>query len=130
MKVIVTAFKCIGVNFVGKPEYIHYDAFLDASGGLTIEKDVVISTKVIILSHDWSFLKREKFKNIDKSEYPFYAFKPVTIGENSFIGAGAIILPGTVIGENCIVGAGAVVKGKVEANSIVAGNPAKVINKV
>lgn len=55
------------------------------------------------------------------------AFKPVFIGEDSFIGAGAIILPGTIIGKNCIVGAGAVVKGSVDDYSIVAGNPARKI---
>lgn len=55
------------------------------------------------------------------------AFKKVTIGENSFIGAGAIVLPGTTIGKNCIIGAGSVVKGIVEDYSIVAGNPCRVI---
>lgn len=49
------------------------------------------------------------------------------IGEDSFIGAGAIILPGTTIGKSCIVGAGAVVKGIVQDHSIMAGNPAKII---
>lgn len=51
----------------------------------------------------------------------------MTIGENSFIGAGAIVLPGTTIGKNCIIGAGSVVKGIVEDYSIVAGNPCRVI---
>lgn len=55
------------------------------------------------------------------------AFNKVTICENSFIGAGSIILPGTTIGKWCIVGAGAVVKGLIEDYAIVAGNPAKII---
>lgn len=49
------------------------------------------------------------------------------IGENSFVGAGAIVLPGSNIGRNCIIGAGAVVKGVVEDYSIMVGNPAKKI---
>lgn len=49
------------------------------------------------------------------------------IDENSFIGAGAIVLPGSRIGKNCIIGAGAVVKGNIEDNSIIVGNPAKKI---
>lgn len=57
-KFIVLAHKSQGVKFIGLPEYIHQDAYLDPSGGLTISKDAVISTKVIILTHDWSFLKR------------------------------------------------------------------------
>ena len=51
--------------------------------------------------------------------------KPVTIGNNVFIGWGAIILAGTTIEDNCIIGAGAVVSGYVESNSVYGGNPAK-----
>ncbi len=50
-----------------------------------------------------------------------------TIGRNCFIGGRSIILPGVTIGDSCIVGAGSVVTKSVPANSIVAGNPAKVI---
>lgn len=55
------------------------------------------------------------------------AYKTVSIDDYSFIGAGAIILPGSNIGKYCIVGAGAVVKGEIEDYSIVIGNPAKKI---
>jgi len=119
MKILVAAHKLVGVAFEGMPEYIHQDAYLDSSGGLTIGKSVVISTKVIILTHDWSFLKRSNVSALGG------AYRPVKIGENSFIGAGAIILPGSVIGKSCIVGAGAVVKGIIEDYSIIIGNPAK-----
>ena len=55
-----------------------------------------------------------------------------TVGDNSVIGMGSIILNGAVIGENCIVGAGALVTGKlcVPANSLVLGNPAKVVREL
>lgn len=124
MRFMIYAHKSQGVIFNGKPDYIQQDAYLDPSGGLIIEKDVVISTKVIILTHDWSFLKRANSLGGVKFNP---AFKKVTIGENSFIGAGAIVLPGTTIGKNCIIGAGSVVKGIVEDYSIVAGNPCRVI---
>lgn len=121
-KLIVAAHEVVGCTFpTSPPEYIDYDAHLDASGGLTICDGVVISTRVIILTHDWSFLKRSLKANSN------LAFRPVYIGSNSFIGAGAILLPGTTIGKSCIVGAGAVVKGKIDDYSIVAGNPARVI---
>lgn len=86
----------------------------------------MISTKVIILSHDWSWLKR--VSNIENYRQRG-AYAPVALGKDSFIGAGAILLPGSTIGCNCIIGAGAVVKGQVPDYSIVAGNPAKVIGK-
>ena len=91
-------------------------------GGLTIGKDVVISTNVVVLSHDWSFLKREKRKH-----NMGLAFSPVYIGENTFIGAGVVVLPGTHIGKSTIIGAGAVVKGNIPDYAIVVGNPAKII---
>lgn len=121
-RLIVYAHKVAGCIFPSSlPEYIDYNAHLDASGGLTICDGVVISTKVIILTHDWSFLKRQS----KASQYG--AFRPVYIGSNSFIGAGAIVLPGTTIGKSCIIGAGAVVKGKIDDYSIVVGNPARKI---
>lgn len=125
MTIIMKAHEIVGVRFSGRPEYIQADAYLDGSGGLTIGKGAVISTKVIILTHDWSFLKRINCPPSDN--YDKIAFKSVFIGDNSFIGAGAIILPGSNIGKHCIIGAGAVVKGNIPDFSIVIGNPCKVI---
>lgn len=51
--------------------------------------------------------------------------RPVTIGDNVWIGGGAIILGGITIGDNAIVGAGAVVTRDVAAGSTVVGNPAR-----
>lgn len=125
MSILVTAHKLVGVRFSGIPEYIDFDCHLDPSGGLTISEGTVISTKVVVLTHDWSFLKR--VTNTPPDTYKERAFKPVSIGRNSFIGAGSIILPGTEIGEYCIIGAGAVVKGIVPDFCIVVGNPSKII---
>lgn len=50
--------------------------------------------------------------------------KPITIGDDCWIGGSAVICPGVSIGERCIVGAGAVVTRDVPPDSIVAGNPA------
>lgn len=56
--------------------------------------------------------------------------KPVRLGKNVWIGAGAVILPGITIGDNSIVGAGSVVTKDVEPDTIVAGNPARVLRKI
>lgn len=55
-----------------------------------------------------------------------------TVGDNSLIGMGAIILDGAVIGKNCIIGAGALVTGRtvIPDNSLVVGSPAKVKRQV
>lgn len=54
----------------------------------------------------------------------------ISIAENCWIGARAVILGGARLGENSVVGAGAVVNFEVPPNSIVAGNPARVVGKV
>jgi len=56
--------------------------------------------------------------------------KPVVIEDNVWIGGGAILLPGVTIGRNAVVGAGAVVSRDVPANTVVAGNPARVIREI
>ena len=55
-----------------------------------------------------------------------------TIGNNTMVGMGAIVLTGAVIGENCLIGAGALVTGKMNApaGSLILGNPARVVKPV
>jgi maltose O-acetyltransferase len=60
----------------------------------------------------------------------FEIARSITIEENVWIGGGAILLPGVTIGRNAVVGAGAVVTRAVPPNSVVVGNPAKVVRKI
>lgn len=52
---------------------------------------------------------------------------PIIIGNNVWVGLNAIILKGTTIGDNCVISAGSVVKGDFPPNSIISGNPAKIV---
>jgi acetyltransferase-like isoleucine patch superfamily enzyme len=61
---------------------------------------------------------------------PINGAKPVSVGAYSYISYGALILPGVSVGECCIVGAGAVVTRSVPDETIVAGNPARVLRKL
>jgi acetyltransferase-like isoleucine patch superfamily enzyme len=54
---------------------------------------------------------------------------PVSIGAGTWLGAGSVVLPGSMIGRNVVVGAGAVVRGKVPDHSVVAGVPARVVRE-
>ena len=56
-------------------------------------------------------------------------FGKITVGSNTQIGQNCIILAGTTIGRDCIIGAGSVVRGNIPDNSVVAGNPAKIIGR-
>ena len=55
---------------------------------------------------------------------------PVHIGNNCWIGAGAIILPGVTIGENTVIGAGSVVTKDIPANVVAVGNPCRILRPI
>ena len=85
---------------------------------------VVISSGTQLITHDGAvWLFRNKFPDIT-------VFGRIIIGSNTFIGINCIILPNCQIGSNCIIGAGSVVRGKIPDNSVVMGNPAKVVLKI
>jgi len=78
---------------------------------------------VTALNHNFS----DTNKRIDEQGV---STNPVTIEDDVWIGANAVILPGVTIGEHCVVAAGAVVTKDVPPHSLVAGVPAKVIKKI
>lgn len=68
---------------------------------------------------------------IDKEQRKTLEYaKEIKIGNDVWIGGGAIILPGITIGNNCVIGAGSVVTKDIPDNSMAVGNPAKVIKKL
>jgi acetyltransferase-like isoleucine patch superfamily enzyme len=98
---------------IGKGTAISTSAKLDLTNprGIHIGTYSVITFGAAILTHDYvNDLNRD-----------------VRIGDNCFIGAHSIILPGVTIGDGCIVAAGSVVARDVPAGSLVAGNPARLV---
>jgi acetyltransferase-like isoleucine patch superfamily enzyme len=95
----------------------HACTFLDM-GGITLEDDVLIGPKVNLITENHP---------LDPSDRKALMCKPIVVKRNTWIGAGATILPGVTIGENAVVAAGAVVSKDVPANTIVGGVPAKFI---
>ncbi len=88
---------------------------------IEIGDHVAIAAGTDFITHDgavWCF--REEIKNAD-------VFGMIKIGSNVFIGNNCTILPNTIIGDNCIVGAGSTVRGQFPENSVIVGNPAKVV---
>lgn len=94
---------------------------------ITIGDNTNIGGNTKILDNDFHPLELEARLNNDVEKIKA---KEIVIGKNCFIGCNSIILKGTILGDGCIVGAGSVVCGKFKENSILAGNPAKIIKNM
>ncbi|WP_018336790.1 MULTISPECIES: DapH/DapD/GlmU-related protein [Butyricimonas] len=104
---------------IGNNVIIMNGCLMMSAGGITIDDDVQIAANVQLISN-----------NHDLENRMVITCKPVHICTRAWIGAGATILPGVTVGENSVVGAGSVVTRDVEANTIVVGNPARVIRRI
>lgn len=108
---------------LGKHVFINANCtFLDG-GYITIGDHTLIGPDVKI------YTPHHPMDYIDRRESKEYAY-PVTVGEDCWIGGGSIICPGVTIGNRCVVGAGSVVTKNVPDDSVVAGNPARIIRHV
>lgn len=85
---------------------------------IKIGNDVTLATGVYILAHDASIKSKTGYAKITRT----------VIGDNVFVGAYSIIMPGVKIGNNVVIGSGSVVTKNVPDNSVVAGNPARIIS--
>lgn len=104
----------IGRNVVVMP-----GCLMMSAGGITIDDGAMIAANVQLISN-----------NHDLYERQVITCKPVHIGKNAWIGAGATILPGVTVGDNAVVGAASVVTRDVAPDTIVAGNPARFIKRI
>ncbi|WP_292184938.1 acyltransferase [Butyrivibrio sp.] len=106
-------------------------ATIYARKGIAIGDNTAIGGNVKILDNDFhpiEFEERNMLLNDENGgNSDMVPAKEISIGRNCFIGCNSIILKGTVLGDGCVVGAGAVVAGKFKDNSVIVGNPAKVI---
>ena len=107
---------------IGDGTIIGDNALLAAQRGLTIGKNVNLSSNVSIYSgaHDH---RDPYFRSTAATTHP------ITIGDRVWIGSNAIVLTGVTIGEGAVICAGAVVTKDVEPYTVVAGIPAKKVNE-
>lgn len=104
---------------IGENVFINYNCSMMAAGGIQIEDNVQIGPNVMLVTTNHDFTQRE-----------WVTHKPIVIRKGACIGGRSLILPGIEIGENAVVAGGAVVTKDVEPNTVVGGNPAKVIKRL
>lgn len=110
-------------TFIGDHSYLNFGCTILDNNEVRIGQHVMIGPSVQIYTAAHALLASARNKGLETA-------KKIVIKDNVWIGGGAIILPGVVIEENAVVGAGAVVTRNVAANTVVAGNPARVIRNL
>lgn len=116
---------------IGENTCIAHGVFINTRCGLTIGRDVMIAHGTSIMDYDGHPVFYKPLSEDTPQGTKTYggAAKPIVIEDNVWIGFNATILKGCTIGSGAIVGAGATVVTDVPPNSIVLGNPARVIQR-
>jgi maltose O-acetyltransferase len=108
---------------IGARTFINFGLMALDVAPITIGEDVMMGPNVQLLTPTHPLdpdTRRDKWESA----------LPITIGNNAWIGGGAIICPGVTIGDDAVVGAGAVVTKDVPAGMVAVGNPARVVRSV
>ncbi len=108
---------------IGARTFINFGVVLLDVAPITIGDDVQVGPNVQFLTPTHPVEAAARRAKLE-------AAKPITVGDNVWLGGGVIICPGVSIGENTVVGAGAVVTRDLPANVVAVGNPARVIRRL
>ncbi|MFD6755704.1 sugar O-acetyltransferase [Micromonospora gifhornensis] len=108
---------------IGPRSFVNFQAvFLDVAP-ITLGADVQVGPNVQLLTPTHPVEpepRRAKWE----------AARPITIGDNAWLGGGAIVLAGVTVGDNTVIGAGAVVTRDLPANVVAVGNPARPVRQI
>ncbi len=113
----------VGEPVIGEGTWIGPFCLIDGSGGLVIGRGCDVSAGVQIYTHSSA-------RRCVTNRAVEIARAPVSIGNNTFIGANAVVLMGVTIGSRCVIGAGAVVTGDIPDGTVAFGVPARVVGVV
>lgn len=110
---------------IGSKCFLGDEVMLDVRGGITLGNEVTVSNRATIVSHI----------NVGYEDHPLQASYPtkeaaVVLKRGAYVGTGAIILPGVTVGEQSVIGAGAVVTKSIPSRVTAVGVPARVIKKL
>lgn len=98
---------------LGSRVYFNVNAYISCQNSVSVGDNCIFGPNVTVIDNNHAFSKE---KGVSTSRHNCGG---ISIGNNSWVGANAVILKDTQIGKNCVIGAGCVVKGKIPDGSIV-----------
>jgi acetyltransferase-like isoleucine patch superfamily enzyme len=107
---------------IGRNVFVNQNCTFYNLGGLDIADDVMIGPNVSLITSGHPVEPSQRRASV--------IAKPIVVERNVWIAAGATVIGGVTIGENSVVAAGSVVTRDVAPNTLVGGNPAKVIRSI
>lgn len=123
--IIESPFHCdYGYNIeLGENFYMNVNCVILDEAKVTFGNNVFIAPNCAFYTAGHPFDVEQRNKGLE------YA-KPITVGNNVWIGGNVVVVPGVTIGDNSVIGAGSVVTTDIPANSLAVGNPCKMIRKI
>lgn len=109
--------------FIGEGTFINYGAYLMDGAPITIGKSCFIGPNCGMYTATHPLLAEERNRGLEKA-------KPITIGDNVWLGGDVTILPGVTIGEGSVIGAKSLVNKDIPPNVVAVGNPCRVIRAI
>ena len=122
---VETPFYCdYGCNIeVGENFYANYGCIILDVCKVKIGNNCMLAPNVALYSATHPVRAEERYNGVELG-------KPITIGDNCWIGGGAVINPGVTLGDNVVVASGSVVTKSFGSNVVIGGNPAKIIREL
>jgi maltose O-acetyltransferase len=117
---------------IGKRFFGNYNLTVQDDAEVTIGDDCNFGPNVTIVTPVHPMIPEERRRMIDQNGLPkrLCWAKPVHIGNDCWLCANVIVLPGVTIGDGCVIGAGSVVTRSIPPRSFAAGNPCRVVREI
>ena len=117
---------------IGKSLFCNYNFTVQDDAMVTIGDHCNFGPNCTIVTPIHPMLPDERRTMLDKDGKPCHLCyaRPVTIGNDCWLGANVVVCSGVTIGDGCVIGAGSVVTKDIPANSVAVGNPCRVLREI